>query len=175
MRVRTGPLPEAPVAPGRPRSPVRTMVTICVPMFLVLLDVNIVHVALPRIGTSFDVPPGPWAAVVDSYTIPLAIPLLIGARLTDRLGYRAMLVVGESVFLAGSIGCCLAPSWRVLLASRSLQGLGAAATLPASLAALTSLWAEDAARAKALGVWSSVSASATALGPVIGGVLIAWT
>src|SRR5699024_8942488 len=72
-------------------------------------------------------------------------------------------------------GCCLAPSWRVLLASRSLQGLGAAAMLPASLAALTSLWAEDAARAKALGVWSSVSASATALGPVIGGVLIAWT
>ena len=108
-------------------------------------------------------------------TIPLAVTLLIGGRLTDRLGYRAMLIVGESVFLAGSIGCYLAPSWSVLLAARGLQGLGAAAMLPASLAALTSLWAEGAARAKALGVWSSVSASATALGPVIGGLLIAWT
>src|SRR5699024_8715089 len=65
MRVRTGSLSDVPVAPGRPRSPVRTMVTICVPMFLVLLDVNIVHVALPRIGASFDVLPGTWAAVVD--------------------------------------------------------------------------------------------------------------
>lgn len=151
------------------------MAIVCMPMFLVLLDVNIVHVALPHIGTGLGARPGRWSWVVDFYTVPLAVTLLAGGRLTDRFGYHIMLAAGQASFLAGSLGCALAPSWSILLASRSLQGLGAAAMLPASLAALTSLWREPAARAKALGVWSSVSAAATALGPIIGGSLIAWT
>lgn len=159
--------------PVRPDDPARTLAIICVPMFLVLLDVNIVHVALPKIGAAFDVPPAIWSRLVVFYTLPLASTLIAAGRITDRVGYRRMLTVGESVFLAGSIGAALAGAWPMLLAARTVQGLGAAAMLPASLAALTALWTIPAERAKALGVWASVSGAATALGPVIGGLLIA--
>jgi DHA2 family methylenomycin A resistance protein-like MFS transporter len=151
----------------------RSLAIICVPMFLVLLDVNIVNVALPEIGNSFDVAAGRWSYVVDFYTLPVAASLIIAGRITDRVGYKAMLAVGEAIFLAGSIVATAASAWPVILAARTIQGLGAAAMLPASLAALTALWQDRAARAKALGIWSSVSASATALGPVVGGLLIA--
>lgn len=174
MELRVSTTAPPAVASATPRAPIRTIVVVCVPMFLVLLDVNIVYVALPRIGTGFGVSARVWSWVVDCYTLPLAVVLLAGGRLTDRFGYRAMLAAGEGVFLAGSLGCAFASSWAMLLAARTVQGLGAAAMLPASLAALTSLWQDRTAQAKALGVWSSVSASATALGPVIGVLLISW-
>ncbi|MGY4719839.1 MFS transporter [Naumannella huperziae] len=145
-----------------------TLATICVPMFLVLLDVTIVNVALPELGA--DLALAQPALAIDAYTLPLAAALLPAGWASDRLGPRRPLVAGLAVFGAASLACALAPGAAVLLAGRVGQGLGAAAMLPAGLAVLQHDWAGP-ARARALGIWSGVSAAGTALGPGLGGLL----
>jgi DHA2 family methylenomycin A resistance protein-like MFS transporter len=149
--------------------------TVCAPMFLVLLDVLVVNVAMPSVGHAFDVGEKAWSALVDAYTLPLAATLLGGGWLTDRLGARRLLITGLAVFAMASVVCASAPTWAVLLAGRAAQGLGAAAMLPASLAVLTALWTTEPERSRALGVWSGISALATALGPALGGLVLAFS
>lgn len=142
-------------------------------MFLVLLDVTVINVALPSIGAGMQMPRGHYAWLVDAYTVPLASTLLLGGVLTDKCGFRSALLGGIGAFTAGSLGCAAAWNWQALLVFRALQGVGAAVMLPAGLSALTSLWTDEPRRARALGIWAGSSALATALGPAIGGVLLA--
>lgn len=148
------------------------LAVLCVPMFLVLLDVMAMNVAMPSLGRAFSVPTGEWAYVVDSYTIPLALGLVPAGFVVDRLGPRRMLIGGLVVFTLSSLLGALAWAWPLVLLSRAAQGVAAAVMLPAGLAALTLTWREPAARARALGMWSGVSAVATALGPAAGGLLV---
>ncbi|GAB3566293.1 MFS transporter [Spelaeicoccus albus] len=164
----------APAEADGPNHAAMTLAIICAPMFLVLLDVTVVNVALPSIGSGVRLPPGRWAWIVDAYTVPLAVTLLLGGVLTDKCGFRTVLLGGIGAFTVGSIGCADAGTWQAIVTFRALQGLGAAAMLPAGLSALTTVWTDRVRRARALGIWSAVSAAATALGPVIGGLLLAW-
>jgi len=147
--------------------------TVCAPMFLVLLDVLVVNVAMPSVGHDFAVHEAGWSALVDAYTVPLAAALLGGGWLCDRLGARRVLVAGLGVFAVASVVAGCAPTWSVLLAGRCAQGLGAAAMLPASPAVLTGVWPAEPQRSRALGAWSGASAVATALGPALGGLVLA--
>lgn len=149
------------------------LVVLCIPMFLVLLDVLAMNVAMPTVGRTFHVPVARWAQVVDAYTVPLALALLPAGWLVDRIGPRRALLVGITVFTAASLLGGLAGTWLVVLTARWGQGLAAAVMLPAGLAALSQAWPEPGERAKALGAWSSISAVATALGPAVGGLLVA--
>lgn len=148
------------------------LAVLCVPMFLVLLDVLAMNIAMPTVGRAFGVPIGEWSLLVDTYTVPLALALLPGGVLVDRLGPRLTLSAGLAVFALASSAGAAAPTWEVVLAARAAQGLSAAVMLPAGLAALTATWPEGPARARALGIWSAVSAAATALGPAVGGLLV---
>lgn len=149
------------------------MVVLCIPMFLVLLDVMAMNVAMPTVGHFFNVPVSHWSQVVDAYTVPLAIALLPAGWLVDRAGARRCLLAGISAFTAASVLGGLADEWLVVLVARLGQGLAAAVMLPAGLAALSAAWPESGDRARALGAWSSISAVATALGPAVGGLLVA--
>lgn len=149
------------------------LTVLCIPMFLVLLDVMAMNVAMPTLGRAFGAPTGSWAHIVDAYTVPLAIGLLPGGLLIDRIGARRGLLAGLVVFCLASTLGGLAWNWPVVLAARAAQGLAAALMLPAGLAALTTTWTETTARARALGIWSAVSAAATAVGPAVGGLLVA--
>lgn len=148
------------------------MTVLCAPMFLVLLDVLAMNVAMPVLGRTFGVAPASWSAVVDAYTVPLALILLPAGWLVDRFGPRRCLVVSLVAFAAASSVGGLAWSWVVVLTARAAQGASAAVMLPAGLAALTLAWPDEAERAQALGTWAAVSAIATAIGPGIGGVLV---
>lgn len=171
------PSPDAPVAPhrGGARRDGGTflLVVLCIPMFLVLLDVLAMNVAMPTIGNTFGVPVARWAQVVDAYTVPLALALLPAGWLVDRIGPRRALLASITVFTAASLLGGLAGTWLVVLTARLGQGLAAAVMLPAGLAALSQAWPEPGERARALGAWSSISAVATALGPAVGGLLVA--
>jgi DHA2 family methylenomycin A resistance protein-like MFS transporter len=149
------------------------LAVLCVPMFLVLLDVLSMNVAMPTVGNAFAIPRQEWSLLVDAYTVPLAVGLLPAGWVVDRVGPRPMLLVGLVVFvLASGLGAA-GWTWTVVIAARCAQGLAAAAMLPAGLAALTTTWREPSARARALGIWSGVSAVATAIGPGVGGMLVA--
>ncbi|TDO93023.1 MFS transporter [Enemella evansiae] len=162
-------LPRTTPAPTRNRY---LLTVLCIPMFLVLLDVLAMNVAMPTLGTRFGVPTTAWPQLVDAYTVPLAVGLLPAGALVDRVGPRRTLLVGLAGFLAASALGGLGWDWASVLIARAVQGAAAALMLPAGLAALTAAWPDPAARARALGIWSAVSAVATALGPAVGGLLV---
>jgi EmrB/QacA subfamily drug resistance transporter len=110
--------------------------------------------------------------VVTAYTLTLAGLLLLGGSLGDRFGRRRMFVIGTVWFGLASALCGLAPGASTLVLARGLQGVGAALLTPGSLALLeASFVAED--RPRAIGAWSGLSGVAAAVGPFVGGWLIA--
>ena len=142
--------------------------------FVTQLDVTIVNVALPRMAQELSASVGALQWVVDAYTLAFAVTMLSAGALGDRLGVKRGFQLGIALFGAASLACALAPSALFLNLSRVLQGLGAAAMLPNSLALLNHAFAHDAAhRATAVGWWTASGAIALALGPVIGGLLLA--
>ena len=140
--------------------------------FLLQLDLTIVNVALPDIGTSTgaSVPMLQW--VVDGYNLAVASLLLTGGRIGDRSGHRQVFLAGLGLFALGSALCTMAPSAGALVAFRVLQGAGAALELPATLAILTHTFTEPRRRAQAVGIWASAAGSSLVIGPVVGGALV---
>jgi EmrB/QacA subfamily drug resistance transporter len=110
--------------------------------------------------------------VVDAYTLTLAGLLLLGGTLGDSYGRRKMFVAGTIWFALASLLCGLAPNAGVLIAARALQGVGGALLTPGSLAILQASFAQD-ERMAAIGAWSGLGGVATAIGPFVGGWLIA--
>ena len=139
---------------------------------LIQLDASIVNVALGVLGADLGggVATAQW--VVDGYTLPLAAAMLTAGALGDVLGHRRICLAGIVVFGVASLGCALAPGPLVLIIARAVQGLGAAAMLPASLAMITDLYPDPTRRARALGVWGGVASLGFVAGPLLGGLLV---
>ncbi|MEU9790882.1 MFS transporter [Streptomyces sparsogenes] len=159
-------------AAGPPEVRRLPLLAICLGYFLVILDVTVVTVAVPRIAADLGAGHGVLQWVVDGYTLAFAGLLLLCGGLGDRLGHRRVFLAGLGVFTVASAGCALAPTAAVLVGARLAQGAGAAMMVPASLALLGELHPEPAARARAFGVWGGIAGSAAAAGPVLGGLLV---
>lgn len=141
---------------------------------LIQLDVTIVNVALPRIGTELHAPVDMLQWVVDAYALVFAVLLLSAGVLGDRFGARRIFRAGLALFALASLGCGFAPGTGALIAMRAVQGAGAAAMLPASLALLNHACHHDGRlRARAVGLWTAAGGVTIAAGPLIGGLLIA--
>ena len=140
---------------------------------VVQLDVTIVNTALDSIGTSLGggVPELQW--VVSSYTMAFAAFILTAGALGDRIGARRVFMAGFAIFTAASVACALAPSAAILVAARTLQGLGAAVLLPNSLALHSHAYPDEKQRGRAVGVWAAGASLALISGPLVGGALIA--
>jgi EmrB/QacA subfamily drug resistance transporter len=138
--------------------------------FLIMLDANIVAVALPSIardlhGEFTDVE---W--VVSAYILPFAALLIATGALADRLGRRRILLWGLSIFTIASLLCGLAPTLGALNAARALQAVGAALQLSAALAVISHGF-ETHERARAYAVWGTVMGIAPTMGPLVGGLI----
>jgi DHA2 family methylenomycin A resistance protein-like MFS transporter len=125
---------------------------------MITLDATIVNVALGPIVSDLGGRLAGAQWVVSGYTLAFASLLLTGGALADRIGARRGFVVGLIVFAAGSAVCTVAPSLPMLIASRVLQGAGAAWLMPCSLALIGHTFTEDSARRRALAIWGGVSA-----------------
>ncbi|HTH60747.1 MAG TPA: MFS transporter [Paraburkholderia sp.] len=153
---------------------IRIVATVSVGFVVTQLDVTIVNIALARLSVALhtDVPRLQW--IVDAYTLSFAVLMLSGGVLGDRYGARRLYAAGLVVFALASLACGLAGSPGALIAARAVQGIGAAAMLPNSLALLNHACGHDRAlRARAVGFWTAAGAVSIAAGPVAGGLLIA--
>ena len=138
---------------------------------LAFIDGSVTNVALSSIGRDLggDAAHLPW--IINAYLLPLSALLLFGGASGDHFGRRRTLIVGVVVFALASVGCALAPNLDTLLASRTLQGIGAAILMPNSLGILGSSF-EGEARGRAVGTWAAAGAIASAIGPPLGGWLV---
>ncbi|MEU6142971.1 MFS transporter [Streptomyces sp. NPDC047081] len=152
-------------------SPRTVLVVMCAGYFLVLLDVTIVNVALPAIGSGLGADVGGLQWVVDGYALALASLMLTSGTAGDLYGHRRVVLAGLAVFGAASLACGLAPGIPVLVAARVAQGVGAALLLPGTLAIISRAFPDDAARARAIGVWAGIGSLALPAGPLLGGAL----
>ncbi|MES2030090.1 MAG: MFS transporter [Pseudomonadota bacterium] len=138
---------------------------------LAFIDGSVVNVGLPAIAASFQADAGDLQWVINAYLLPLSSLLLLGGAAGDRFGRRRLLIWGVGLFALASLACAVAPSLRLLLAARFLQGVSAAMLMPNSLAILGQTFSGE-AKGRAIGIWAASGAAAGALGPVLGGWLI---
>src|SRR5919112_874301 len=148
-----------------------TVALLCTAQFVVVLDATIVAIALPAMQRSLHVTTADLQWVLSAYTLAFAGFLVLAGRLADLHGRRRVFVAGLALFTAASLVCGLSRSATLLIAARTVQGLGAAAVAPAALAAITAAIPDGSARRRALGVWTAAAAGGGAAGWLLGGVL----
>ena len=149
-----------------------TLVVMCVGMFLVLLDVTVVNVAVPRLRTDMCASVSSLQWIVDGYAIAIAALMLPCGDFGDRHGHKRVVLAGLSLFGVGSLCAGLAPGPAVLIAARVVQGCGAALLLPGTLAVLSRAYTAPAERARAFGIWAAISSLALPAGVILGGLLV---
>jgi DHA2 family methylenomycin A resistance protein-like MFS transporter len=149
------------------------LISVCLGFFVIQLDVTIVNVALPAIQREIGGAVGGLQWIIDAYTLALASVMLTAGSQADRVGARRVFTLGLVVFGVGSAACAAAPTVGTLIAARAVQGLGASALLPCSLALIVHQYPGPGERARALGVWGGFGSLGVALGPVAGGALVA--
>ncbi|MEU4538252.1 MFS transporter [Streptosporangium sp. NPDC023825] len=139
--------------------------------FMTYLDNNVVNVALPTIQRDLGLSISGLEWIVSGYILVFAGLMLVGGRLADVFGRRRVFLIGLVVFTAASFAAGTATDGGALIATRAVQGVGAAFLTPTALALLTSIFPDSRERATAVGLWSAVGALALALGPLTGGLI----
>ncbi|WP_067894271.1 MFS transporter [Nocardia vaccinii] len=148
------------------------LVTCCLSLLISSMDATIVNVAIPSIRGEMHAPLSRLQWIIDIYTLTLASLLMLSGATADRWGRRRMFRIGLTLFAMGSLLCSLAPTVNVLIGARFVQAIGGSMLNPVAMSIITTVFTDRVERARAVGVWGAVVGVSTALGPMVGGVLI---
>jgi EmrB/QacA subfamily drug resistance transporter len=147
-----------------------TLAAVCLTTFMLLLDITIVSVALPTISASLHPSFANLQWIVDAYSLMLAACLLTAGSIADIVGRRRVIVIGQIVFMIGSVGCAFATSATMLDLTRGLQGIGGAMMFACALALIVQEFPAH-ERGIAFGVYGAVNSLSVAVGPLLGAIL----
>jgi EmrB/QacA subfamily drug resistance transporter len=148
------------------------LAVVALAQFMVVLDVTIANVALPAIRADLGFSADGLQWVINAYTLAFGGLLLLGGRTADLLGRRRIFFAGLGLFAVASLTAGLAGSPGMLIAARTIQGIGGALLSPAALAILTVTFAPGRERNLALGVWGALAGLGGTVGVVLGGLLV---
>jgi EmrB/QacA subfamily drug resistance transporter len=148
-----------------------TLIAACFALFMAILDNLVVNIALPTISRELNATTTQLQWIVSAYTLIFASLQITAGGLGDRLGRKRWFLFGLGLFTCASLLGALSQNITMLIFARAVQGLGAAFIMPLSLSLISVAFPPE-ERGKALGIWSAISVSGLALGPIVGGFLV---
>ncbi len=149
------------------------LLTVAAGLLLITLDNSVLYTALPTLTKELGATPLQGLWIINAYPLVMAGLLLGAGTLGDRLGHRRMFLIGLVIFGIASLLAAFAPDANLLIAARALLAVGAAAMMPATLALISLTFEDERERNLAIAVWGCISIIGSAIGPIVGGVLLA--
>jgi EmrB/QacA subfamily drug resistance transporter len=163
----------APPAPSPPVSRWLTLAVLCLPLLIVSLDNTVLNVALPTLVRKLHASDSELQWIVDAYVLVFGGLMLVAGSLADRVGRKWTFLAGLGIFAACSTLAAFSASSSMLIVARASMGLGATLIMPSTLAIITNTFTDRGERQRALGIWAGTTGAGTALGPIVGGLLLA--
>jgi len=160
-----------PAAPVIPRRAWQALIVLLAGMFIALLDTTIVNVALPSIQNDLDASEATLSWIISGYALAFGLVLIPAGRLGDRIGHKWVFFTGLALFTVASLACGLAQNDLQLIVARVVQGFAGGIFVPAVTAFIQLLFPAQ-ARGKAFAIMGAVIGVSTALGPIVGGLII---
>ena len=154
-----------------PRAKWLALAICCIALFMAVLDNLIVNIALPTISDDFSPTTAQLQWIMSSYVLVFASFQITAGGLGDRFGRKKFFIFGLALFTATSAMAAFVPSTSWLIAARAAQGIGAAFVMPLTLSIISTAFPPE-ERGKAIGIWSGISMSGIAIGPIIGGWIV---
>jgi MFS transporter, DHA2 family, multidrug resistance protein len=148
------------------------LAVLLLPTLLIVMDLTVLHLAVPHLSADLQPTSAQLLWIVDIYGFLIAGALIPMGTLGDRIGRRKLLLIGAAAFGAASVLAAFSPSAELLIASRALLGVAGATLMPSTLALIRTMFLDPAQRSVAIGIWISGFSAGSAIGPLIGGVLL---